>query len=241
MTTIALVGPDGSGKSTIAQAVVARTPIPSRYRYMGINLDHDTVVLPTTRLALELKRRRGGRPDLVARSARPSGTPSLLARLRRWSIDGVRLAVVVSEEWYRQALVWNDERRGLLVVTDRHFLCDALANDVAGPSRRTWLIRLHDSMLRRLYPRPDTVVVLDAPSEVLQERRPDVDPSTLEELRSAYRGLGDMLSGVDLIDASGTVDVVADRIVRLATTAATDADPVEPPRLASAPRQDAER
>ncbi|HSG86077.1 MAG TPA: hypothetical protein VLA23_07040 [Candidatus Limnocylindrales bacterium] len=216
MTTIALVGPDGSGKTTIARRVVEGRPRASRYRYMGVNLETDASVLPTTRLVLELKRRRGGRPDLTARFERAPRTTSLARRTARGIVDGLRLAVWVSEEWYRQALVWNDERVGRLVVMDRHFLCDAIATDAAGPGDRPWPSRLHGAMLRRLYPRPDHVVILDVPVEMLRARRPDDDPGDLERRRTAYLGLLGAMPGTLVVDAAAPLDEVVGRIATLA-------------------------
>ena len=69
MTTVALIGPDGAGKSSIMRRVSERLPVPSRTIYMGVNLESSRLMLPTTRLALELKRRRGGRPDMVGATA----------------------------------------------------------------------------------------------------------------------------------------------------------------------------
>ena len=69
--TVALVGPDGAGKSTIsARLRQAALPAPVKTIYMGVNLEASTLMLPTTRLLLAAKRARGGRPDLVASSLR---------------------------------------------------------------------------------------------------------------------------------------------------------------------------
>jgi hypothetical protein len=98
---------------------------------MGVNLEASRLMLPTTRLALELKRRRGGRPDMVGSGAAPSGRRGILRELR----SGLRLANWVAEEWFRQAVAWYHERRGRVVLFDRHFLLDYYANDVLGRRR----------------------------------------------------------------------------------------------------------
>ena len=45
-STVALIGSDGAGKSTVARRVVERLPFPSEYLYMGVNLEASPVMLP---------------------------------------------------------------------------------------------------------------------------------------------------------------------------------------------------
>ena len=65
MFTVAVIGPDGAGKSTVTQQVLKQLDLPLKYIYMGVNLESSNLVLPTTRLILELKRLGGGRPDMT--------------------------------------------------------------------------------------------------------------------------------------------------------------------------------
>ena len=58
--SVALIGIDGAGKSTVAHEVIGRLPFDASYLYMGVNLAASPVMLPTTRLALAIKSRRGG-------------------------------------------------------------------------------------------------------------------------------------------------------------------------------------
>ncbi|MDQ4078675.1 MAG: hypothetical protein M3220_20845, partial [Chloroflexota bacterium] len=64
MFTVALIGADGAGKTTVGKRLEGALPLPAKYIYMGINLESSNLVLPTTRLILEVKRLRGGRPDM---------------------------------------------------------------------------------------------------------------------------------------------------------------------------------
>ncbi len=64
MFTVALIGADGSGKSSVSRHLERTLPFPTKYVYMGVNLEASNLVLPSTRLLLEWKRARGRRPDL---------------------------------------------------------------------------------------------------------------------------------------------------------------------------------
>jgi len=66
--TVALVGPDGAGKTTIARRLVQVLPRPAKYLYMGVNWDASDPLRPTTRLVQRIRRVRGTRPT-------PGGPP----------------------------------------------------------------------------------------------------------------------------------------------------------------------
>ena len=63
MTTVALIGPDGAGKTTVARKLADVLPVPVRYLYMGVSTDSSNVMLPTTRITRRVKRALGAPPD----------------------------------------------------------------------------------------------------------------------------------------------------------------------------------
>jgi thymidylate kinase len=230
--TIALIGPDGSGKSTIARRVAAALPVPARYLYMGVNLESSREMLPTTRLILSAKRRRGRRPDMTARTAAPgTGARGALGTVR----GVVRIAAWTAEEWYRAALAWRARRRGQVVVFDRHFFCDYYASDIRpvapgdDAAARSLASRLHGTILRRWYPRPDATFLLDAPAAVLLARKGEGTIESIEGLRADYRALADVLPAFSVIDVDRSIDdVVAELVDRIGAFVAGTAGAVQP-------------
>src|SRR4051812_8648571 len=105
MISVALIGPDGAGKSTISE-LLEREPMPAPVKriYMGVNLQSSGLMLPTTRLALAVKAARGRRTDMTAPSAVPAagtgGSPA--RRAVTGTARGVRLVMWLAEEWFRQ-------------------------------------------------------------------------------------------------------------------------------------------
>src|SRR4051794_12313295 len=133
MITVALIGPDGAGKSSIAQRLEHEPmPAPVKRIYMGVNLEASSLMLPTTRLALAVKTARGRRADMVAPGnvAASAGSPT-----RRAVTGGarvIRLLMWLAEEWFRMAVAEFHRRRGAIVVFDRHFFADYYRAGTAG-------------------------------------------------------------------------------------------------------------
>jgi thymidylate kinase len=217
--TVALIGPDGAGKSTIAAKLEGALPFPAKSIYMGVNLAASRLMLPTTRFIVAVKRRRGARPEMVASPDQERVCPD--HRTKRASVElkaAVRIANWIAEEWFRQAIAWYHLHRGRIVVFDRHFFADYYAADVARKTGwRPAASRLHGFVLDRLYPRPDLVLYLDAPAQLLLSRKSGPTPEWIERRRRDYLELASVMRNFFVIDASGPKDevvrAVVDRIV----------------------------
>ena len=98
--------------------------------------------------------------------------------------------------------------RSTLVLNDRHFLdlfVDTKRYRYGGPM---WLLRL----VRWLIPKPDLVILLDVPAEVLQRRKQEVSFGESARQRNAYLSLVRGLSNGYVIDAARPLQEVADQV-----------------------------
>jgi thymidylate kinase len=217
--TVAIVGPDGAGKTTVARRLQEVLPAPVAYIYMGINPDSSNMMLPTTRLLHAVRRARGAQPDRAGpRDSRRPDPPPPRRAVRgalRTSRSFLRLGNCLAEEWYRALLAARYRRRGAIVVFDRHFFADYYAYDVAHASRRTTSRRLHGFVLSRLYPQPDLTIYLDAPAAVLLERKGEGTLDSLARRRDEYVELGGVMHSFALVDASRPLDEVTEEVARL--------------------------
>ena len=212
MFTVALIGPDGAGKPTIGKRLKQTLPVPVKYYYMGVNPDAINVALPTTRLINALKRAMGAPPDKAGPPdpMRIRGPRQGLVKRSLYGIKSI-LSLVnrLSEEWFRQGLAWYYQRRGNIVVFDRHFFLDYYAYDVVGNGGEQSLARrIHGFILLHAYPRPDLVLYLDAPAEVLFARKGEGTLEALERRRQDYLQMREHVPHFVVVDATRPIDDV---------------------------------
>jgi thymidylate kinase len=162
--TVAVLGPDGAGKSTLVRALSDDFVLPARTMYLGLY---------------------GG-----ARARQGRSLPGVaLARQLSMTLGGA-----VAAAYHR--------RRGRLVILDRS------GYDVLVPSptgRRGRKRRIRELLVGRFSARPDLVMILDAPAEVLARRTAEHSREALEQWRTGYRSLPERLPAgvaVEILDAS---------------------------------------
>jgi len=214
--TVALIGCDGAGKTTVARALERDASLPIRYLYMGVSADSADRQLPTTRLIHALKRKRGAPPDTRGPRDRdealaPPPPAGLAKRVRRNARSLLRLSNRVAEEWYRQILAYASMARGAIVVFDRHFYADYHAYDLSG-AERTLSRRLHGWLLKHAYPKPDLVIYLDAPAEVLFARKGERTSASLTRRREDYLSLKAVAPHFHVVSATQPLDDVIDEV-----------------------------
>jgi len=216
MFTVALIGPDGAGKSTIVRRLENSFPLPVKCLYMGINPDSSNVLLPTSRFIEWMKRARpnsvGSKPEVQLGAGHQLGGKRKESG-RLWAT--LRLLNRVAEEWYRQVLSWIHQRRGRIVIYDRHYRFDFeySPRDADGKPRRftDWF---HRWCLAKLYPRPHLVIYLDAPPEVLLSRKHEGTLESLEIRRQSFLRQGRGTPNFFVVDATLPLDEVYAQVAR---------------------------
>ncbi len=218
MFTVAFIGPDGSGKTTVSRQLENTLTIPVIYLFIGVSFPSSNATLPTTRLVHAIKKMRTSKTGHASNAVSTETSrelprrKGLLGKVRSSTKATLRLIVRLSEEWYRQGLSTWYKYRGYVVIYDRHFFADFYGFDITKDKRDQPLSRrIHGYMLEHLYPKPDLVIYLDAPGEVLFARKGEKTPELLEDRRQKYISLCNNTRDCIMIDATRqTEKVIAD-------------------------------
>jgi thymidylate kinase len=190
--SVALLGPDGAGKSTLAAGLGESVPLTTRCLYMGMQAGASVPGKTWTASASTSPRRRRPLPIRIIHQSRR------LFRLAR-----------------RSALAWALVHTGHLVIFDR-FSYDAEVHwaNVTRPGAR---LRLW--LLRRAVLRPDVVVFLDVPGEVTFQRKGEHSPELLELRRERYLSLAARLERAHVVDATRPANDVRSTVTSLVWSA----------------------
>jgi thymidylate kinase len=210
MFSVALIGPDGAGKTTISRRLEQLLPLPVKYLYMG----------GSRRIEI-IKRLRGAKPVEAAaereidHARHPRGGVKRAAASLRMSLS---LINQICEEWYHQGLSWYYQFRGHVVIFDRHFFFDYHSHDAIRSNQEQPLTkRVRIFILDRVFPKPDLVIYLDAPADVLFTRKGEGTLSRLENQRQGFLQMRDKFRNFFVLDANqseGDVARVASDLIR---------------------------
>jgi len=176
---IAFMGPDGSGKSLAIQAM-SRQLAPA---FRSVERFH-----------LRPKVLRGNASSSTAPVTDPHGQ-----RPRGLLASVAKVFFLAADYWLGYACkIAPAMRRSRLVLFDRYvydLLVDSKRVRYGGPR---WLLRL----AARVAPRPDLVILLDAPAEVLWKRKQEVPFDEIVRQRAAYLEVARKLPSAVVINAA---------------------------------------
>jgi len=227
MFTVTLIGPDGVGKTTVAKELEATFKLPTKYIYMGMNVEASNVMLPTTRWWETRKKDKGITGHDMSRTIIESTTSvqnepvgedittpptSLRKSLVRKIRKSVGLGNRILEEWYRQFVAWTYVKRGVIVIYDRHFIYDYYHDDIHPSDQAISLKRkIHGFVLKHTLREPDLLICLDAPGEVVFARKGEFTPEFMEMRRHQYLELQHIVKNCRIIDATEPLETVVDK------------------------------
>jgi thymidylate kinase len=189
---VVILGPDGVGKSTVIKHLIDATAPAFR----GNRVFHWR--------PMSLWRRR-----YVGTVTNPHGQPP---HSTWWSV--ARIFSHILDYWFgywwkiRPLLAGSN-----LIVFDRYFydlMIDPLRYRYGGPR---WLI----PALSPLIPKPDLVLVLDAPDEVILSRKQEVDFREVRRQRQCYREFAGKIANADIVRTDQGIAQIVRKLSQLLT------------------------
>jgi thymidylate kinase len=213
MLTVALVGGDGAGKTTIAKSLEKSSLMPIKYLYMGPSVMSDNLALPTSLLARLIKIRflKKASEESEKSSAAPVSSHDFHYKLADRSVIwlAARLLNRLAEASYRHFLSLIYQWLGYVMIYDRYFLYDACPDE---ENSQVWkdvtFERLEYFFFYHFFPKPNLVIFLDAPAGVLYTRKKESSIQYLDRRRKLILELGKKMTNFVVVDAAQPFDKV---------------------------------
>ena len=178
MASVAIIGQDGAGKTTISQMVLEQLPYKMKYIYMGRNVESGNYSLPSSKLIHLYKIYKYKKKHrLLDNSLAKKLSMHEIDKDRKVDTRGkigafLRLVNRLAEEFYRFLISMSYQIRGYLVLYDRHFIFDFMPDKLDKNKQKSRMsTRIHNWFLNNVYEKPGLVIFLNAPAEVLYERK----------------------------------------------------------------------
>ncbi len=192
---VAIFGPDGIGKSTLIEQLIQHY----QPAFWGVAYKH-------FRPRMDSNIHGDGAPVTNPHAERPRSGLASVAKIAYYFFDywlgyltNVRLLL----------------SKGKFVIFDRYaddIKVDPIRYRYSGPR---WLV---DLMCKGI-PRPDLVIVLDAPASLIQSRKSEVNSSETERQLKEYEKISKSYESWVLMDASGTPEEVFNSVQHVLTQA----------------------
>ena len=180
---VSFLGPDGSGKSTLIERMD---------QWLGAAFRHTANYHLRPHWGHRIARKAETNPH--GKADRPLFMS--IAKLAYWVADG-SLGYFLA--------IWPLKVGSTLVLFDRYFhdiFVDKRRYRYGGP---TWIARIASHFIVK----PDLFLILNAPAEIVQSRKPEVSPEESERQQSAYLDLARSLPNAHVLDASKHLEQVA--------------------------------
>lgn len=184
---VVLLGPDGAGKSSTIDALEkAMAPIFARTEVRGF--------APSLRQLLK-------RPPPSTRTPhalKPRSLPTSLVRAGYWTLHGT----------LGYASIYWAKVKSTLILNDRHYvdiLVDPVRYRYGGPR---WLLKF----IWRLMPKPDLIILLYGPAEVLQARKRELTVEETSRQCREYLALVKPMQNSHIVDAAQSFNQVVQTV-----------------------------
>lgn len=198
--SVALIGPDGVGKSTIIEELIKSLPFGIKTVYMGWSDHSNTLKLPTSRWLYN----RYNKPKQASNEQQAQGTKSTESTSSTTPSEPTKKSPPKKLTWKQWPGVINEileqytryfyakfyQLRGYYVLYDRYVYDQFIYNATTDESLLKPQDKILGNFFKRYFPSPDITVLLSGNASVIHKRKDELSIDKIAKRIELYENLG---------------------------------------------------
>ena len=224
--TIALIGPDGVGKSTVISELTNSFPLGIKSVYMGWSDHENTLKLPTSKW-LYRRYNKTKTSSIVEKPEFPSEVQALSENIKPHK-EQVKVTVQkihwkqlpgiineIAEQYTRYFYAKYYKFRGAFVLYDRYVYDQFIFNSTAKKEEVKPQDKILAEFFKRFFPDPDLTILLAGDAELIHQRKNELPAHKIAKRIALYEEIGRTKKNFHIIDVNVALELEIKRITQI--------------------------
>jgi len=202
--TIALIGPDGVGKSTVISELSNSFPLGIKSVYMGWSDHENTLKLPTSKWLYRRYNKTKTSPitEASADNASPQKEQVMASTQKIHWKQFPGIVNEIAEQYTRYFYAKYYKFRGAFVLYDRYVYDQFIFNSTAKEEEIKPQDKILAKFFKHFFPEPNLTILLAGDAELIHQRKNELPAEEIAKRIALYEKIGSTMKNFHVIDVN---------------------------------------